>query len=89
MPDWLRRSQNEEDAPSIESNGVRVPIAIRRLAQSRRMTMRLAPDGSEVRIAMPQWAARRMRWISPNCAPTGWPSKWRATRPRSRWRRAD
>lgn len=56
MLDWLRRSQNEEDAPSIELNGVRVPIAIRRLAQSRRMTMRLAPDGSEVRIAIPQWA---------------------------------
>ena len=58
MLDWLRRSQiggGREEPPSIDINGRRVPIAIRRLAQSRRMTMRLAPDGSEIRIAMPKW----------------------------------
>jgi predicted metal-dependent hydrolase len=53
MLDWLRRGQEED--PSITLNGQRVPIVIRRLPQSRRMTMRLAPDGREVRIAMPQW----------------------------------
>lgn len=54
MLDWLRRGQ-KEDGPAITLDGRRVPIVIRRLAQSRRMTMRLAPDGSEVRIAMPRW----------------------------------
>lgn len=54
MLDWLRRGQKEAD-PAIELGGRRVPIVIRRLAQSRRMTMRLAPDGSEIRIAIPRW----------------------------------
>ena len=33
----------------------RLPLVIRRLPQARRMTLRLAPDGSEVRISMPRW----------------------------------
>ena len=32
-----------------------VPVVLRRNAQARRMTMRLAPDGSEVRITLPRW----------------------------------
>ncbi|WCT77567.1 M48 family metallopeptidase [Novosphingobium humi] len=59
MLDWLlpgqRKGGQKEESPSITLNGRRVPITIRRLPQSRRMTMRLAPDGSEVRIAMPKW----------------------------------
>jgi predicted metal-dependent hydrolase len=50
MLDWLKR-----DAPSIELTGRTLPIAIRRLPQARRLTMRLAPDGSEVRISIPRW----------------------------------
>lgn len=33
-----------------------LPIAVRRLPQARRMTLRLAPDGSEVRVSIPRWA---------------------------------
>lgn len=53
MLDWLRRDPSEE--PMIELAGRQVPVVIRRLAQARRMTMRLAPDGSEVRISVPRW----------------------------------
>ncbi|TDW61616.1 hypothetical protein EDF57_10818 [Novosphingobium sp. PhB55] len=53
MLDWLRRDPREE--PVLEIAGRQVPVVIRRLAQSRRMTMRLAPDGSEIRISVPRW----------------------------------
>ncbi len=53
MLDWLKRPPREE--PAIELAGQRLPIAIRRLAHARRMTLRLAPDGSEVRVSIPQW----------------------------------
>lgn len=57
MIDWLKR--NPRDEPSIDLTigaDVRpLPIAIRRLAHARRMTLRLAPDGSEVRISIPRW----------------------------------
>ena len=53
MIDWLLRGSAEE--PAIEAGGRLIPVAIRRLPNSRRISMRLAPDGSEVRIAMPRW----------------------------------
>lgn len=53
MIDWLRRSPRE--VPRIELDGRMLPIVLRRTASARRMTMRLAPDGSEVRITMPRW----------------------------------
>lgn len=53
MIDWLKRSPRE--TPSIEIGGQVLPIVIRHLAQSRRMTLRLAPDGSEVRLSIPRW----------------------------------
>lgn len=54
MLDWLRRDPREE--PEVEVAGRRLPVVIRRLEHARRMTMRLAPDGSEVRISIPRWA---------------------------------
>ena len=54
MLDWLRRSPDTE--PSITLGEVTLPIVIRRLAHARRLTLRLAPDGSEVRLSMPQWS---------------------------------
>ena len=54
LPDWLRRGV--DSAPVLDIAGRRLPLAIRRLPHARRLTMRLAPDGSEVRISMPQWA---------------------------------
>ena len=54
MLDWLRRSPRE--VPSLTIAGRKLPVIIRRLPQSKRLTLRLAPDGSEIRIAMPRWA---------------------------------
>lgn len=53
MIDWLRRDPHE--TPSIALGDRTLPIVVRRLAHARRMTLRLAPDGSEVRISMPRW----------------------------------
>lgn len=71
MLDWLRRDPRE--TPSIEIAGQVLPVVVRRLAQARRMTMRLAPDGSEVRLSIPRWgrtaealafAAARKDWLA-------------------------
>ena len=54
MLDWLRRSPREE--PVLEIAGRALPVEVRRLAHARRLTLRLAPDGSAVRITIPRWA---------------------------------
>lgn len=53
MLDWLRHDPQAE--PTVDVGGRALPVVIRRLERARRMTMRLAPDGSEVRISMPRW----------------------------------
>ena len=53
MLDWLRRPAAE--LPQITVAGRILPVVIKRLERSRRLAMRLAPDGSEVRITMPRW----------------------------------
>lgn len=53
MLDWLRRPADE--SPMLTLGDRDLPIVIRRLAQARRMTLRLAPDGSEIRVSMPKW----------------------------------
>jgi predicted metal-dependent hydrolase len=53
MIDWLKRSASE--TPVIEIEGQVLPIVIRRLGHARRMTLRMAPDGSEVRLSVPHW----------------------------------
>jgi predicted metal-dependent hydrolase len=53
MLDWLLRSPKE--VPRIEVAGRSLPVVLRRAANARRLTMRLAPDGSEVRITLPRW----------------------------------
>ncbi|MEE4205316.1 MAG: YgjP-like metallopeptidase domain-containing protein [Erythrobacter sp.] len=55
MIDWLRRAAID---PGIELNGERVPIVLRQHKRARRLTLRLAPDGSEVRLTVPHWAPR-------------------------------
>ena len=71
MLDWLRRPPRE--LPGVAVAGRRLPVVIRRLPQDRRMTLRLAPDGSEVRISMPRWgleadalafATSRSEWLA-------------------------
>lgn len=52
MIDWLLRSK---DDLAVDIGGRLVPLVVRRNAQARRMTMRLAPDGSEIRVTLPQW----------------------------------
>lgn len=58
--DWLR-GMSAHDAvtrpgdPSVKLGERHLPVAIRRNGRARRMTMRLAPDGSEVRITLPRW----------------------------------
>ena len=56
MIDWLHRPAED---PAIEVAGRRLPIAVRRHARAKRLTMRLAPDGSEVRVTLPKWCATR------------------------------
>ncbi|WP_340588801.1 SprT family zinc-dependent metalloprotease [Erythrobacter alti] len=74
MIDWLR---DDHQNPSVDVAGSTIPIAIRRHARSKRLTMRLAPDGSELRITMPQWgrtidaltfAKARLAWIEEQLA---------------------
>ena len=53
MIDWLRRAPRQP--ATVELDGTSLPIVIRRLAPARRMTLRLAPDGSEARVSIPSW----------------------------------
>lgn len=53
MIDWLRRRPDE--VPQVEISGRLLPLALRRNAAAKRMTMRLAPDGSEIRVTLPRW----------------------------------
>ena len=53
MIDWLKRTPID---PEIELGGETIPIALRRHPTAKRLTLRLAPDGSEVRITLPRWA---------------------------------
>jgi predicted metal-dependent hydrolase len=56
MIDWLRRPVL---APDIAVGDKRLPIVLKRLHNARRLTLRLAPDGSEVRVTLPAWADAR------------------------------
>lgn len=69
MIGWLRRELAD---PSVTIAGCEVPLAIRRHPRATRLTMRLAPDGGEVRITMPKWgrtqdallfAHKRIDWL--------------------------
>ncbi|MBE5074987.1 M48 family metallopeptidase [Erythrobacteraceae bacterium E2-1 Yellow Sea] len=53
MIDWLRREMLE---PEIDLGPRTVPIVLKRNARARRLTLRLAPDGREVRLTLPRWA---------------------------------
>lgn len=57
MIDWLKRSELTKPVePEIALNGTAIPITLRRHRTAKRLTLRLAPDGSEVRITLPKWA---------------------------------
>ena len=74
MIDWLRRGNG---APAVTVGGRELPLAIRRHPRAMRLTMRLAPDGSEVRITLPRWgrtsdavvfAHKRIDWLETQLA---------------------
>ncbi len=53
MIDWLLRP---EQAPlQVDVGGRLLPLTVKRMPNARRMTMRLAPDGSEIRVTLPGW----------------------------------
>jgi predicted metal-dependent hydrolase len=71
---WLRA---ERENPSVTIAGRELPLAIRRHPRARRLTMRLAPDGSEVRVTLPRWgrtldalvfAGQRRDWLESQLA---------------------
>lgn len=64
MFDWLRRADpRAKEAPAPRKIAARtivvgereLPLVIRKLSRARRMTLRLAPDGSEARVSIPAW----------------------------------
>lgn len=57
MLDWLRRDPRRP--PVLELGGRALPIEVRRLAHARRLTLRLAPDGTAVRVTIPRWTPTR------------------------------
>ncbi len=70
MIDWLRKEVSD---PEVVVGQIKLPLAIRRHATAKRMTMRLAPDGSEVRVTLPRWgrtaealafAESRANWLA-------------------------
>jgi predicted metal-dependent hydrolase len=74
MIDWLRRGN---EPPAVTVGGRELPLAIRRHPRATRLTMRLAPDGSEVRITLPRWgrtsdalvfASKRIDWLESQLA---------------------
>lgn len=56
LPDWLRPGRAAPADPEIAVAGRTLPLVIRRLPRARRLTLRLAPDGSEVRVSAPRSA---------------------------------
>jgi predicted metal-dependent hydrolase len=56
--DWLRRTPKAPAQPArrtLRVGDAEMPLVIRRLRNARQMTLRLSPDGSEVRISIPSW----------------------------------
>lgn len=76
LPRLLQRRRAPHPAPqpsTLTVAGRELPVVIRRLRTARRITLRLAPDGSEARISMPEWgrtadalqfARQRREWLA-------------------------
>lgn len=52
MIEWLRA---DPAPPVLELAGRSLPIELNRNARARRLTLRLAPDGTAIRITLPKW----------------------------------
>lgn len=81
LPRMLARGLRERREPAaprtLAVGGRDLPIIVRRLRMARRITLRLAPDGNEVRISMPEWgstadalhfAEQRRDWLAEQLA---------------------
>ncbi len=78
MIDWLRREMQEPSITLAAPHGeVELPVVLRRHSRAKRMTMRMAPDGSEIRITLPNWgrtaealefARSRREWLEAQLA---------------------
>ena len=66
-PNWLARgkggakaSPTTQPAPrTIAVGGQKLPLVIRKLSHARQMSLRLSPDGREVRVSIPNWGRVR------------------------------
>lgn len=74
MIGWLRRAGS---APTVLVGDRELPLAIRHHARATRLTLRLAPDGSEVRVTVPRrvpaaealaFARSRQGWLAQQLA---------------------
>lgn len=74
MIDWLRRKPTD---PVVVLTDRSLPLAIRRHPSAKQMTLRIAPDGSEVRVTLPRWgrtgdalafAESRIGWLEEQLA---------------------
>ena len=70
LPDWLLPGQPMNHL-SITLGDQALPLVIRRLPHARRLTLRLAPDGSEVRVSAPR-AARSAEVVAFAHAHVAW-----------------
>jgi predicted metal-dependent hydrolase len=71
LPDWLAPGRSARNDPRITLGERSLPLVIRRLPRARRLTLRLAPDGSEVRVSAPR-AARSAEVLAFAHAHTAW-----------------
>ena len=94
MIEWLRDTAL---AHEIEIAGKQLPIELRRHPSAKRLTLRLAPDGSAVKITLPRWCAAkeaiafahaRAEWLAAQLAKVPAPQDPLATR-RISYRGAD
>ena len=79
MIDWLRQGAVPQ---TVAISGQDIPLSIRRHPRATRLTMRLAPDGSEVRITLPRWG-RTMDALAFVNSRRDWLAQHIATIPRS------
>ena len=85
LPRLLTRGRKAAQTPVMKPIPARtlavgdqeLPVVVRRLRTARRITLRLAPDGSEARISMPEWgrtadalkfAEQRRDWLAAQLA---------------------
>ena len=58
-PNWLARPKTQPAPRTIAVGGRKLPLVIRKLKHARQMSLRLSPDGREVRVSIPQWGRVR------------------------------